>query len=598
VPAPLADGERILARYQILTSLGRGEIADTYEAHDATSGSSVVLRLFGQLRDPDALRTFDRQAREAERMAPSFVAHRELLQSDRGPMLVSAHLGPSVGTATRSSPPSLLVALATLTTLSKLIKQLHDAGFAHGGIHPHNLFAPSPAQLQLTDLGMLDLRRASGVTQPAPFGWLAPEILGGGAASSEADLYSAALVAFYLGTGVHVFHAFDAPSRDATALWNEMHGPLDLVGRSRMGKRPISADVAQALEALLSPDPQRRPRDLSGVLSSFSAGGPDWKKGGGPSGTLMMSGGAEALWGGKSAGAAQPAPAPAQPPMAPAPAQPPMAPAYSASGYGPPPAQPPTAPSPAGASAASLPPAMIHTNPFARPSENAMPAAVQPPPMQTAPKGDANAVRMIPENTRIRTVLALQDEFPDFLASVAAKPGIPASPTPAAGAPPPAVPGPGPGVGAGAPHPGAAPPPMVSRAAEKDEPAPPPLVAGGAPAPVDKEPAVTDFSTTFYVAAAREDLMRPTDYASLRQDDVPPSMNDELRQAIDVRQKKMPTQTIVLIVAGVVLAIAAVCVILWLLLRVDDSSKFPTSSLPAPHVTEIAQVFSVFPGRG
>jgi serine/threonine protein kinase len=569
VPAPLADGERILARYQILASLGRGDIADTYEAHDSTSGSSVVLRLFGQLRDPDALRTFDRQAHEAERLTPSFVAHRELVQSDRGPLLVSSHLGASLGATMRGSPPSLLVALATLTTLAKLIKQLHDAGFAHGGLHPNNLFAPSPAQVQITDLGLLDLRRASGVTQPGPFGWLAPEILGGGMASSEADLYSAALVAFYLGTGVHVFRAVDDPHHDATALWNEMHGPLDLVARSKLGKRPISVDVAHAIEAVLSPDPQRRPRDLSGILSSFSAGGPDWKKGGGPSGTLMMSGGAEALWGGKPPGAAQPTPAPAPPPMAPPPvAAPPQAPpAYSAGGYGPPPA-----------TAASLPPALIHTNPFARPSENGMPAAVAPPPapppMQSTPTGDANAVRLIPENTRIRTVLALQDEFPDFLASVGAKPGIPPSPTPAAGAPP--------------PSPGAAPPPMVSRAAEKDEPAPPPLVAGGAPAPVEKTPAVTDFSTTFYVAAAREDLMRPTDYASLRQDDVPPSMNDELRQAIDARPKKMATQTIVLIVVGAVLALAAVCVLLWLLLRVDDSSKFPTSLRLAPPPAAIA----------
>lgn len=592
MPAPLADGERILARYQILRSLGRGDIADTYEALDSTSGSNVVLRLFGHLRDPDALRTFDRQAREAERLASPFVAHRELVQSDRGPMLVSAHLGTSVGATMRSSPPSLLVALATLTTLSKLVKQLHDAGFAHGGLHPDNLFAPSPAQLQITDLGLLDLRRASGVTQPGPFGWLAPEILGGGPASSEADLYSAALLAFYLGTGVHVFRAVEDGTHDATALWNEMHSPLDLVARSKAGKRPIGQEVANALLPLLSPDPQRRSRDLSGVLTSFSAGGPDFKKGG-AGGTLLMQGGAESLWGGKPPGGAQ---APAAPPMVPAQVQqPPLAPppppyASNAGGYGPPPAP---------QTAASLPPALIHTNPFARPSDNAMPAAAPaPPPMQTAPTGDAGAVRMIPENTRIRTVLALQDEFPDFLSAVnAAKQGVPASPPPAAGAPPPApapLPVASPAAGM------AAPPPMVSRAAEKDEPAPPPMVAGGAGvgAGDEKEAPVNDFSTTFYVAAAREDLMRPTNYAALRQDDVPPSMNDELRQAIDVRPKKMATQTIVMIVVGVIVAIAAVCVILWLLLRVDDSSKFPTSSRVTPSIPTLASRPTKLAGHG
>ena len=141
MPAPLADGERLLARYQVLRSLGRGEVSDTYEARDATNGATVILHVLDTPREPTALQSFDQQARAVSRLNPAFVPHRELAQSERGPVLVSTHLGRDLATATAGGPVGVLASLAASTLLSKVLKQLHDAGYVHGSLHPGNLYA-------------------------------------------------------------------------------------------------------------------------------------------------------------------------------------------------------------------------------------------------------------------------------------------------------------------------------------------------------------------------------------------------------------------------------------------------------------------------
>jgi hypothetical protein len=215
-----------------------------------------------------------------------------------------------------------------------------------------------------------------------------------------------------------------------------------------------------------------------------------------------------------------------------------------------------------------------------------MPSVVPPPPVAppaVVAAGDASALRTIPERTRIRTVLALQNEFPDFMSAVAATPAAAPgfSGPPAAGSPA----TPAPGFSPASPVPFAPPPPapamppaLISRSAEASGPAPPLRVEGG-PAVVEKQAVVNDLSTTFYVAAAREDLMRPVEYGHATADGVPPSMNDELRMVVDTRPKKWKLQSIALLVGGGLVALIAVIVLLWLLLRVDEGSKFPTSRI-------------------
>lgn len=90
--------------------------------------------------------------------------------------------------------------------LAGAIGAVHDAGFLHRDVKPHNIMLDRDGRVVLMDFGTgYDARRGEPPGLSGTPLYLAPEILAGRPPSTASDIYSVGVVLFYLLTSTHPF---------------------------------------------------------------------------------------------------------------------------------------------------------------------------------------------------------------------------------------------------------------------------------------------------------------------------------------------------------------------------------------------------------
>jgi hypothetical protein len=362
----------------------------------------------------------------------------------------------------------------------------------------------------------------------------------------------------------------------------------DILARAHELRAPVHPMSAALLAQALSVDPARRPNTAAEIAMSLARG---QGSGGHQLGTVVM--GASPIAAPDAHASA--APNTARVPQTPVPVRPSPGPVPPHTPVPVAPMPPAAVPLPFSSSAgpgrlsSSVPPAPATSLiqqvplPFSPPS----PAASQPPP---AGQGGfapvpASQPRMSPTEPppvpaqapraerHFSTVLADASilAFPDFNPPAGAESPPPAAtPLPAMAEPPQAQ-------AAALP----APPPVV-RQIGAQEPRPPALVDPGP----ELGPGTTmgkrrEFTATAYAMAARAEWAQGTTYP-VGSPIGPDSMNGDLRAVVTQDKQGIKATTIVLLAGGLLLAFVAVLVLLYLLLRMDDSAKFPQPKTSVP----------------
>lgn len=158
--------------------------------------------------------------------------------------------------------------------LCRAVAAVHAAGLLHRDIKPQNvMLADEDGRLVLMDFGTgHELNHASGADLAGTPLYLAPEVLAGGPASRQSDVYSIGVVLFRLLTARYpVFAANLASLRDA-------HGRGG--ARAVLDHNAIPSRLRRVLARALDPDPARRFDDASALghaLTSASAPSPRWR---------------------------------------------------------------------------------------------------------------------------------------------------------------------------------------------------------------------------------------------------------------------------------------------------------------------------------
>jgi serine/threonine-protein kinase len=171
----------------------------------------------------DTLARFRAEARHARSLAhPAIARVYDYGDGDesRPPYLVMELVdGPSLAQMLHVGPLAPASAMDLVAQAAAGLQAMHQAGLVHLDIKPGNLLLGPDGQVKITDFG---LARAAGSGPRAPAGMLicapgyvAPERVSGGTATSASDLYSLGIVAWeclagappFSGTGIEVAFA-------------------------------------------------------------------------------------------------------------------------------------------------------------------------------------------------------------------------------------------------------------------------------------------------------------------------------------------------------------------------------------------------------
>ncbi|HKF39238.1 MAG TPA: serine/threonine-protein kinase [Ktedonobacteraceae bacterium] len=264
---------KILDRYTLRRLVGRGGMANVYEAQDLQSHQNVAVKVFKR-EDEELLRRFIREARlmaslHHEHLLPILDSGQSQLDGDTRYYIVMPFLdGGTLRARIRRSPLSLAEACYALRAIAGALDYIHSQGIIHRDIKASNVLLDAHGECYLTDFGIA--RVTGDVTQLTSTGdvlgtvdYVAPELYEANRrADARSDLYSLGVLLFEMVTGRLPFPA----ENQLVAV--SMH----------MNKRPpsprsiaphISPQVERVIFKALEKKPEQRYASAAELVDAF-----------------------------------------------------------------------------------------------------------------------------------------------------------------------------------------------------------------------------------------------------------------------------------------------------------------------------------------
>lgn len=240
-------------RYVLLERLGRGGAGIVWRAEDRVTGREVAvkeLHLRGG-RGPDERRLFRDRLLQAARAAsrldhPGVVTVHDVVTDDDVDHIVmelveAPTLADEVAAHRRLDERTVT---GVARKLAAALQAIHAAGVAHGDITPRNVVLGPGARVRLADLGVADAADELRLTRPPEF--LAPELLEGGPATPESDLWALGATLY---SALHGRSPFAMGTREET---------LAAVRHAEVAPAVTAGPLGAVLAGLLQRTPQAR----------------------------------------------------------------------------------------------------------------------------------------------------------------------------------------------------------------------------------------------------------------------------------------------------------------------------------------------------
>ena len=480
-------GLRVQGRYRIVRALGTGAFGSVCLAEDESTGHQVAIRLLPRwlAAPPHAAQAVLRRGRSiiaASAAHPGLVRVHEFGELETGGIFAAMEFveGRRLSEILSGGEPlDISAAIRLALDLGGSVETLHNMGLVHGALRPCNVLVLEDGRVKLMDLelaGLRDARPTDGalVAKP-PAEYLSPEQICRAPVTEKADIYSFAVILYWMLCGVP---PFQAETRDAVLEKHLTEPPPPMRPR-----RAVPASVESIVTQALDKQPGLRPL-MQDVLNRL------WSDAHRPTNrrirTVAIVGGAAlaaslvvvVAWSLLALRPSGPRPLaqPAAPPPTSAQAPGSSPPTSSARAAAPPPA---TTTAPAKPAAAPSPAAKA-TPPSAPLAVAPAPPAVAPSPAAKATPPSASPLAAAPAKPAVAPSPAAKATPPSAspLAAAPAKPAV--APSPAAKATPPSAP---------PPAVAAAPPAVAPSPAAKATPPSAPLAAAPAPSAVAPSPA-------------------------------------------------------------------------------------------------------------
>jgi serine/threonine protein kinase len=261
-----SPGQVIDGRYTIIRLIGRGAMADVFEARDNATQDKVALKIMRDVvsQDPDAVARFGREAQVQQRIRhPNVAVLHAAGMHGSSPYLALELLGGRslLNVLKHEKQVPLMRAVAYGWQALQGLAATHAAGVQHRDMKPANLMlrpnGDGTERVVLIDFGFASLEGAAGITRQGfvvgSLTYMAPERLRSEPVDARADLYGLGVVLYELLAGFAPFRADD----DATLIGEVMDArPQPLT--------EIVADLPEAVDQVIARALSKYPAERAG----------------------------------------------------------------------------------------------------------------------------------------------------------------------------------------------------------------------------------------------------------------------------------------------------------------------------------------------
>ena len=227
----IESGTVIDGRYEVLSRIGTGGMADVYLARDQLLGRQVAVKLLHHrfAEDQEFVERFRREASSAAGMShPNVVAIFDRGEWDGTYYIAMEYLpGRSLKAVVREQGPlEPAAAIDIVIQILQAARFAHRRGVIHRDLKPHNVILDEEGRAKVTDFGIAragasDMTLTGSIMGTAQY--LSPEQAQGHAVSAASDIYAVGIVLYELLTGTV---PFDGETAVTIALKQVSAAPL------------------------------------------------------------------------------------------------------------------------------------------------------------------------------------------------------------------------------------------------------------------------------------------------------------------------------------------------------------------------------------
>jgi len=292
----LARGDTV-GRYVIGELLGTGAMGRVYSAWEPELDRRVAIKVL--IDDAGGAR--ERLVREAQAMAklnhPNVVTVHEVGTTEAGVYVAMELVEGETLRSWVETPRPWREVVRMLIEVARGLTAVHATGVVHRDVKPDNTIVGSDGRVRIGDFGLARSGVQTDDRAPLAIGtsttiagtpaYMAPEVLGGGAATAASDQFSFGVMAFELLTGKRPFGgktwaqllaAIESGKR-ATAITSAPSSVVAVIdrclARDPAGRHPSLQGVADGLTKLVAPPVRSRwiaPAVLTAALASIVTG--------------------------------------------------------------------------------------------------------------------------------------------------------------------------------------------------------------------------------------------------------------------------------------------------------------------------------------
>lgn len=252
----VAIGDVLFDRYELLSRLGRGGMAEVYRARDRRLEREVAVKVLADsmLADPRAVERFRREARSAASLShPHIVNTYDAASAGDVHVIVMELLeGPTLADRiARDGRLPVGEALRIGADVADALAAAHARDLVHHDVKPRNVLFDGDGTPKVSDFGIARAASSAITTVHGSPPYVAPEQARGGSADPRSDVYALGCVLFEMLTGRPPFVA-DTP---AEVVAQHLDAPRPHVSDHVGG---VPSEVDALVRRLLAIDPAER----------------------------------------------------------------------------------------------------------------------------------------------------------------------------------------------------------------------------------------------------------------------------------------------------------------------------------------------------